>query len=228
MRPPDISCSHLYRGTYPWTPPTAIYQAYTAFRNSLPNPLCAKFFIGNKNIFTWYVIPPHGHDTGSWNPSLNETRTYLLYIVNIMGADVLTTQGARASATMIFTILNQIHSVPARWGFLTWWWNLIKTTDTAYNVRVKTFCGLNKMAAIMQTSFPNVLAWKKSVVFWLNYLIGVYSKGLVHSKSSLINDVMMICLWKAIIWNNLWGTSSLMHTCITKPQWVNAAITSLI
>ena len=37
---------------------------------------------------------------------------YLLYIVNIMGADVLETQGARASATMIFTVLNQINSVP--------------------------------------------------------------------------------------------------------------------
>ena len=29
-----------------------------------------------------------------------------------MGADVLAMQGARASATMIFTVLNQINSVP--------------------------------------------------------------------------------------------------------------------
>ena len=35
-------------------------------------------------------------------------------MVNIMGADVLATQGARASATMIFTLLNQINLVPAR------------------------------------------------------------------------------------------------------------------
>ena len=26
---PDISCSHLYRGTIAWTPPTAIYREYT-------------------------------------------------------------------------------------------------------------------------------------------------------------------------------------------------------
>ena len=26
---PDILRSHLYRGTFPWTPPTAIYRAYT-------------------------------------------------------------------------------------------------------------------------------------------------------------------------------------------------------
>ena len=43
-------------------------------------------------------------------------RTHLFYIVNIMGADVLATQGARASAAMIFTKMNRIHSVPARLG----------------------------------------------------------------------------------------------------------------
>ena len=35
-------------------------------------------------------------------------------MVNIMGADVLATQEARASATVIFTILNGINSVAAR------------------------------------------------------------------------------------------------------------------
>ena len=33
------------------------------------------------------------------------------YIVIIMGADVLVTQGARVSATMIFTVFNRINSV---------------------------------------------------------------------------------------------------------------------
>ena len=49
-----------------------------------------------------------------WNPSSSKARTYLFYIVNVMCADVLATQGATASATIIFTLLNQIHSVPAR------------------------------------------------------------------------------------------------------------------
>ena len=54
------------------------------------NPLCAKFFRWNKkHIFTFYDIPPHWHDSGSWNPSSSKTRIYLFYIVNIMGADVL-------------------------------------------------------------------------------------------------------------------------------------------
>ena len=37
----------------------------------------------------------------------------LFYIVNIMGADVLATQGPRASATMILTYLNCDNLVPA-------------------------------------------------------------------------------------------------------------------
>ena len=45
-----------------------------------------------------------------------EVRQKLAYstIVNIMGVDVLATQGARASAAMIFTMFNRINSVPAR------------------------------------------------------------------------------------------------------------------
>ena len=48
---------------------------------SFINPLRAKFFKGNKNnIFTFYVIPPHWHDTGCWNPFSSNIRTYLFYI----------------------------------------------------------------------------------------------------------------------------------------------------
>ena len=32
---PDISRSHLYRGTIAWTPPTAIYRAYTVYGFSI-------------------------------------------------------------------------------------------------------------------------------------------------------------------------------------------------
>ena len=35
-----------------------------------------------------------------------------------MGADVLATQGAKASATIIFTMLHGINSVPARLGLI--------------------------------------------------------------------------------------------------------------
>ena len=42
-----------------------------------------------------------------------QTKTYLFYIVNNMGADILATQGARAATTIAFTMLNCINSVPA-------------------------------------------------------------------------------------------------------------------
>ena len=49
------------------------------------SPLHAKFFRGNINIILYlhYVIPPHCHETGSWNPSSSNPRIYLFYIVNI-------------------------------------------------------------------------------------------------------------------------------------------------
>ena len=40
-------------------------------------------------------------------------RSYLVFIVGVMAADGLEMQGARASATMILTLLNQDNSVPA-------------------------------------------------------------------------------------------------------------------
>ena len=91
--------------------------------NSLPaelfffrkyDKLFAKFSEGTKTYIYFYVISPHWYDTGSWIPSSGKARTYLYYIVNIMAADVLATQGARASTTMILTMLNRINLVPTR------------------------------------------------------------------------------------------------------------------
>ena len=67
-----------------------------------------------KHIFTFHAIPPYWHDTDSWKPSSGKTRTYIFYVANIMGAEVLATQGASASATMILTLLNGTNLVPAR------------------------------------------------------------------------------------------------------------------
>ena len=49
------------------------------------------YFFGeniNMHVFTFYVVPPHWHDKGSWNPPAWKTKTYLFDTVNIMGADV--------------------------------------------------------------------------------------------------------------------------------------------
>ena len=57
----------------------------------------------HKHVFTFYVILPYWRAKGNWNPPSYKSRTYLFCIVNIMVADVLATQGAMASATMILT-----------------------------------------------------------------------------------------------------------------------------
>ena len=49
-------------------------------------------------------------------PQLRQELAYIFYIVNIIDVDVLVMQGARASETMIFTLLNGINSVLARKG----------------------------------------------------------------------------------------------------------------
>ena len=69
------------------------------------------------HLFTLYVIFSYWHGTG-WNSSSSKTRKYLFCMVNIMGADVLATQGARASATTIFTMKKQINSVPTLYPYL--------------------------------------------------------------------------------------------------------------
>ena len=65
------------------------------------------------NVFTTHFVPSLWHGTGSWSPFSCKTRTYLLYIINIISADVLVTQGTRASATIILTMLNRGNSLPA-------------------------------------------------------------------------------------------------------------------
>ena len=54
-----------------------------------------------------FVIYPHWYDTENWNPSSSQTKAFLFYTVNIMAADVLATQGARVSKTVLFTVLNR-------------------------------------------------------------------------------------------------------------------------
>ena len=77
------------------------------------NPSMLNFQKKYKHGFTIAVILPYLHNTGSWNPSSCKARTHLLYIVNIMVADGVATQGAMSSATMMLTMLNPINSVPA-------------------------------------------------------------------------------------------------------------------
>ena len=84
-----------------------------AFVQYYVNPLRAKIFRGNKTYIyiLWYS------STLTWHIQLKYFLKYFLkylfYMVNIMGADDLATQGARASASMILNESNRDNSVPA-------------------------------------------------------------------------------------------------------------------
>ena len=94
------------------------------------------------NIFIWkikiyrkFIIPPQWHGTGSWNPSSCNTITYLFYIVNNMGADLLVSQAARASKTWYWpAMLNRNDSVTARWWLMCSWPGTTALTTTANTI----------------------------------------------------------------------------------------------
>ena len=68
------------------------------------NPLHAEIFGGNiKNTFAYFIIFQHWYGAGSANSSSWKTRTGLYYIVEIIAADDLATQGDSASAAMTLT-----------------------------------------------------------------------------------------------------------------------------
>ena len=59
-------------------------------------------------ILVFYIIHQDWDGTGSSNPSTKITRTCLFYIVNIIPADALATQGAGASAAVVLTRFSRI------------------------------------------------------------------------------------------------------------------------
>ena len=66
-----------------------------------------------QNIYLYFIPFLHIDMTQTAETLPQVRQGHLFYIINIMAADDLATQGARASATMIFTMLNRINSVPA-------------------------------------------------------------------------------------------------------------------
>ena len=129
-------------------------------------------------------IPPHWHDTGSWNP-FSKTKNCLFYMVNIMGDAVLATQGARASATMIFTMLNRINYAPAGKGSITlyilnvcrnyiMYWHLtflIPAWISNYNHY--------KVWDEITYAFPNLNSVTVEVCEWINNLISQFTGHVI-------------------------------------------------
>ena len=61
-------------------------------------------------IYTIYSISPDWNDTGKLNLSSCKPMACQFYIANILGVNVLATQGAMASAIMLLTVLNRNNS----------------------------------------------------------------------------------------------------------------------
>ena len=74
-------------------------------------PFTCYFFQSEHNIYLHFMSFLHT-DLTHVVETLNscKTRTCLVYKINIMAADDLATQGVRASATMILTMLDRINS----------------------------------------------------------------------------------------------------------------------
>ena len=73
----------------------------------LINPCHAESILGNIKVFAFSIISWHWDGTGRWNPCSWNTGISLSWMVNIMVADGLATQEARASTAMVLTQLSQ-------------------------------------------------------------------------------------------------------------------------
>ena len=139
-------------------------------------------------------ISPHWQHTGSWNPSSCKTSSYLYYIVNIIVADVLVMQGARASATMILTMLKLNNSIPACWGLTDK--NNHKEEYALYsayrNATWWPFLGIPFWYPLILAKSPKLI-WRKGSHWWnlqvpyLPMFCGDLIKGMV---TSLVSPVM--------------------------------------
>ena len=75
----------------------------------------------NKHTFVFLIILKKSEGTGHWNLPWWKTRIHFNCIVNIMTADVLETEGARWSASMVLTWFSQNISVSVPEGLI--WFN---------------------------------------------------------------------------------------------------------
>ena len=80
-------------------------------------------------MYTFSDISQHWEGTGCWKPSFWKTKTHLSYTVYIIAADVLVTQGCRASAVMVLTLFSWNILVSA----VNWLINSLWTSDATWH-----------------------------------------------------------------------------------------------
>ena len=127
-------------------------------------------------------------------------------MVNIMGADVLATKGARASASMIFTMMNWINSVS------TLRVNSLAPGKSEWNLRLKTF---------------KVILWLVVEVSFCEIDLRWMSQDFIGGKSMLVQVMAWCCQATSRYPSQCWPTFMSPYG-ITKPQWVNSLCAELI
>ena len=119
------------------------------------------------------------------------TRTYLFYIVNIMGADVLAMQGARTSAAMIWTKSNRDNSVPHVKGL----WKYVTQYSLKFSYTVWCcMCSILTQRQITQLhclcSWRHVFVWNQSRAQFLFITTGhsqcCYTSNVFSLHTSLL------------------------------------------
>ena len=133
-----------------------------------------------------------------------------------MAADDLVTQGARASATMIFTMLNQINSVPAHQGLSISYFHTCKLHAIVNHIMILHILCINydnifkpnwynfkditpKMTTLLAMSHVSV----KSHLSWLISLLSVLSVVILFFSAALSCVVGSITAQWPPGWTNL-------------------------
>ena len=79
--------------------------------------------------------------------------------------------------------------------------------------------GRDKIAAILQMTYQNLLYCKKIVLF-IQISLTIVSKGPIYNKHTLL-QIMAWCWVGNKPLSDQWWPGLLMHKCITRPKWVN-------
>ena len=81
-----------------WRPPRLVRGMWCIQMTGIFIPLRAEFYFGNTNIGVPYIIPRRRDGAGNQDPIIWKRTAYLSYIVRVMAAADLTTQGVMESA----------------------------------------------------------------------------------------------------------------------------------
>ena len=144
------------------TPGESYYVIVIVLLYSDTVPMCYIFHKKCKIVSIIHIILPHWYETGSWSSSSCKTRTHIFHIFNVIGVDVLVTQGAKASATMILGMSNRNNLVPAHYVI----------SDNAWRFQVVTWTKVNLIKHTIKNKSPCIFCvnaldinYKTSTIF---------------------------------------------------------------